>query len=297
VDKNRLDTLFVKLFIAIAGAIALLTLAAYFVFSWSFEHGFVQYLHRADEIRLERMVDRLEEIYVQEGGWAALAANRERWIETAREALGLPKAPERSPLGDTGSSQRDLPLTIDPRLMLFDGERRQLVGRPEAAARAVLKPVSVDGRAVGYLGYVPRPELVESVERLYIQRQRVTFTTIALGMLVSALVLGAGLAHWLARRIRALARGANALAQGDYHVRLEARGHDELRERRASSGSRISHTSCARRSRFSEVKSSRCRTECARSRKRPSLHSRRRLRVSHASSKTSTLSRCRILAH
>ena len=228
VEKNRFDTLFVKLFIAIAGAIALLTLAAYFVFSWSFERGFVQYLHRADEMRLERMIDRLEEIYVQEGGWAALAANRERWIETSREALGLPKAPERGASGDTTSSQRDLPLTIDPRLMLFDGERRQLVGRPEAAARAVLKTVSVDGRTVGYLGYVPRPELVESVERLYIQRQHVTFTTIALGMLVSALVLGGGLAHWLARRIRALARGANALTHGHYDVRLEARGHDEL---------------------------------------------------------------------
>jgi two-component system sensor histidine kinase BaeS len=227
VERNRLDTLFVKLFLAIAGAIALLTLAAYFVFSWSFERGFVQYLHRADEMRIERVVDRLEEIYVREGGWAALAADRERWIETAREALGLPKAREQG-AADGASSQRDLPLTIDPRLMLFDGQKRQLVGRPEAAARATLKPVDVDGRTVGYLGYVPRPELVESVERLYIQRQRLTFTTIALGMLLSALVLGAGLAHWLARRIRALARGANALTQGDYKVRLEARGHDEL---------------------------------------------------------------------
>jgi two-component system sensor histidine kinase BaeS len=228
VDRNHFDTLFVKLFAAIAGAIALLTLAAYFVFSWSFERGFVQYLHRADEVRLERMVDRLAEIYVREGGWAALATDRERWIETARQALGLPKPAERAATDDGRSTERDLPLTIDPRLMLFDSAKIQLVGRPEAAARAVLKPVSVDGKAVGYLGYVPRPELVESVERLYIQRQHVAFTTIALAMLVSALVLGAGLAHWLARRIRALARGANALAQGDYHVRLKARGHDEL---------------------------------------------------------------------
>jgi two-component system sensor histidine kinase BaeS len=47
-------------------------------------------------------------------------------------------------------------------------------------------------------------------------------------MLVAALALGAGLAHWLTRRIHALARGTNALSQGDYHVRLDAKGHDEL---------------------------------------------------------------------
>ena len=112
--------------------------------------------------------------------------------------------------------------------MLFDGERKQLIGRPEAAARAVLKPIVVQAKTVGYLGYVPRPEVIESVERVYLQRQRVAFGTIAIGMLVAALVLGAGLAYWLTRRIRALTRGTHALIQGDYQVRLDVPGHDEL---------------------------------------------------------------------
>ena len=227
-NKARFDTLFVKLFAAIAGAIALLTLCAYFVFSWSFERGFVQYLHRADELRLERVIDRLQEIYVAEGGWDGVANDRPRWIEITREALGLPRPAAETDSGKRNASQRDLPLTIDPRLMLFDAERKQLIGRPEAAALAVLRPVELEGRSVGYLGYVPRPELVASIERVYIERQHITFSVIAVAMLAAALVLGAGLAHWLARRIRALARGANALARGDYNVRLEARGHDEL---------------------------------------------------------------------
>ena len=227
-NKARFDTLFVKLFAAIAGAIALLTLCAYFVFSWSFERGFVQYLHRADELRLERVIDRLQEIYVAEGGWDGLANDRPRWIEITREALGLPRPAAETESGKRDARQRDLPLTIDPRLMLFDAERNRLIGRPEAAALAVLRPIELEGRSVGYLGYVPRPELVASIERVYIERQHITFSVIAVAMLAAALVLGAGLAHWLARRIRALARGANALARGDYNVRLEARGHDEL---------------------------------------------------------------------
>jgi two-component system sensor histidine kinase BaeS len=95
-------------------------------------------------------------------------------------------------------------------------------------AAAVLKPIDVRGATVGYLGYVPRPELIASIERVYLQRQHVTFGAIALGMLATALFLGAGLAYWLTRRVRALADGARALMQGDYGTRVEVRGHDEL---------------------------------------------------------------------
>jgi two-component system sensor histidine kinase BaeS len=47
-------------------------------------------------------------------------------------------------------------------------------------------------------------------------------------MLGTALVLGAGLAYWLTRRVRVLAAGTHALMEGDYTARVEVRGHDEL---------------------------------------------------------------------
>jgi len=231
-DKTRFDRLYVKLFAAIAGAIALLTLAAYLVFSASFERGFVQYLERADEVRLERLIDRLEEVYLREGGWASLTNDRERWIGMSRDALGLPRsasgAPAGAPTDGKANPLRDTPLTIDRRLMLFDVKRTLLIGPRDVAASAVLKPIVLDGNTVGHLGYMPRPEIIESIERVYMERQHLTFGSIAIGMLVAALALGAGLAHWLTRRIHALARGTNALSHGDYHVRLDARGHDEL---------------------------------------------------------------------
>ena len=229
-DTSGLDKLHIKLFLAIAGAIAALTLCAYYVFSASFERGFVQYLNRADESRLEVMVDRLADGYSREHGWAWIANDRDRWIQMSREALGLPRAAE--PLLAPGASQaprrRDTPLTIDPRLMLFDADRRQLIGRPEALASAILKPILAGTETVGYLGYVPRPELIESIERVYLQRQRLTFGSLAAGMLLAALVLGAGLSYWLTRRIRLLARATNALINGHYEVRVAAAGADEL---------------------------------------------------------------------
>ena len=124
--------------------------------------------------------------------------------------------------------RRDTPLTIDPRLLLLDADRSLLIGRPEMAAGALTKPIAPHGETVGYLGYVPRPELIASIERVYLRRQHLAFTAIAAGMLATALLLGAGLALWLTRRVRVPAAAARALTAGDYGVRLNVRGDDEL---------------------------------------------------------------------
>ena len=166
-DKSRFHTLYVKLFAAIAGAIAVLTFGAWLVFTWTFERGFVEYLQRADEMRLERLIDRLEEGYAREGNWTWIANDRERWVEMSRDALGLPRRAAPGAVSTTlATPQRDTPLTIDPRLLLLDAGKVRLIGPSEAQSRAVLKPIVVGGSTVGYLGYVPRPEVIASIERV-----------------------------------------------------------------------------------------------------------------------------------
>ena len=203
-------TLRVKLFLAIAGGTAALALAAYLVFSWSFDRGFADYVNQGDEARLQPFISALAQSYGREGGWDWVVNDRRRWFDLLRETVDL------------------RPVTIDPRLMLFDAAREQLIGRPEQVKQAVLKPIVWQQQTVGYLGYVPRPEVLESIERLYLRRQHGAFAAIALGMLAAALLLGAGLAHWLSRRIRSLAGATNSLIQGNYDVRLQPAGHDEL---------------------------------------------------------------------
>jgi two-component system sensor histidine kinase BaeS len=206
----RLDNLRVKLFLAIAGGTAALSLTAYLVFGWSFDRGFADYVNRADEARLQPLIAALADGHAREGGWRWVAEDRRRWFEVVRETVGLP------------------PVTIDPRLMLFDADGTQLVGRAENVKLAVLRPIESQDRPVGYLGYVPRPEALEPIERLYLQRQHYAFAAIGLGMLAAALLLGAGLSGWLSRRIRRLAAATDSLIQGNYDVRLRAEGHDEL---------------------------------------------------------------------
>ena len=205
-----LRSLRAKIFLAVAGATAALALAAYLVFGWSFERGFHDYVNRADEARLEPLVAALAEGYDRHGNWDWVAKDRRRWFDLLRETVGMP------------------PVTIDPRLLLFDASRAPLIGRDADAPGALLKPIATEARIVGYLGYLPRPDVLESIEQLYLKRQHGAFAAIALGMLGAALALGAGLALWLGRRIDALGAATRRLTEGDYSVRLAPAGRDEL---------------------------------------------------------------------
>jgi two-component system sensor histidine kinase BaeS len=218
-----------KLFLAIAGANAVLAAVAYLVFSASFDRGIAETLGRADQARLEAFAAALAEGYGRSRGWRWLVDDRDRWTALSREALGLPYRPP----GGEGALQppgspRELPLTVSSRLLLFDADRKLLAGPPETVERAELRPIVRDGAVVGYLGTVPRRDRIEALERVIAEQQRWQFAAIALGMLGAALLLGAGLAHWLTRRVRTLARGADALIRGDYDVRLPDAGADEL---------------------------------------------------------------------
>ena len=256
---SRFDTLRVKLFLAIAGANVVLVMTAYLIYSWSFDKGLVEYLNKADENRLQPMIVRLAEGYRQNGNWAWITEDRQRWQDLSREVLGTGRMPRRpgeqapTPPAQTPSDiqphahtpppaqasgmpapvQPPAPnvpptFTIDPRLLLLDPQRNLLAGPEGRTEQAVLKAIVVNEQLVGYLGYVPRLQMVASLERVFLAQQTRTFAAIALGMLAAVLLNAALIARWLSRRLRVLGEGTAAVAQGDYSVRLPALGHDEL---------------------------------------------------------------------
>jgi two-component system sensor histidine kinase BaeS len=233
---ERLDRLHIKLFLAIAGANAVLALAAFGVFSRSFDEGFVEYLNKADEARLAPFVAQLAQTHREDGNWQRFTDERRRWGELAREVLGAPRGAASGPL-----------LTIDPRLLLFDADRQLLIGRSEMADEAQLRPIEVDGKVVGHLGFVPRLRVVESLEELFSAQQQRRYAAIAVGMLAAALLVGAVIAWWLSSRVRRLGLGAASLIRGDYDARVSVDGHDEL-ARLAGDLNRLAETLAAARS-------------------------------------------------
>ena len=237
----RFDTLGLKLFLAIAGANIVLVMSAYLIYSWSFDKGLVEYLNQADEARLQPLITRLAEGYRQNGRWDWVTTERQQWQDLTRELMGLGRMPPRRPDNDPASATRPPapppeastpyvipPLTIDRRLLLLDAQRVVLAGPEARAAEAVLKPIEVDGKAVGYLGYIPRLHVVASLEHVFQAQQNRSYAAIALGLLAAVILNAALIAHWLSRRLQPLGAGAAAVARGDYSVRLPVYGHDEL---------------------------------------------------------------------
>ena len=250
----RFDTLGVKLFLAIAGANIVLVMSAYLIYSWSFDKGLVEYLNKADETRLRPLVTHLGERYQQEGSWEWITSDRQRWQDLTRETLGLGRSPRRATDGPppdgrpAPANQRTAsepaaplpglaaqnpintspPLTIDRRLLLFNAQRQLIVGPEERSEQAVLKPILVQAQTVGYLGYIPRLQMVASLEHVFQAQQARSFSAIALGLLAAVVLNAALIARWLSQRLRPLGAGAAAVTRGDYGVRLPVQGHDEL---------------------------------------------------------------------
>ncbi|HSI60824.1 MAG TPA: ATP-binding protein [Ideonella sp.] len=253
---RKLDTLRVKLFLAIAGANVVLVMTAYLIYGWSFDQGLVEYLNRADEARLTPLIVRLAEGHKQTGGWRWVTEDRQRWQDLLREVLGVgrmskregepppgaaasapsapgagsgpPAAEARPPAPPPPASGPLPPFTIDPRLLLLDADKRVLIGPDDRAAQAVLKPIEHGDRTVGYLGYVPRLQMVASLERVFSAQQNNKFLAIALGLLAAVVLTAALIAQWLARRLSVLGAGTAALMRGDYAARIPVQGHDEL---------------------------------------------------------------------
>jgi two-component system, OmpR family, sensor histidine kinase BaeS len=282
--RRGLDTLRVKLFLAIAGAHLVLVAAVYLIYSWSFDTGLVEYVKRSEQDRLSPVIQQLADGYSKNGDWMWLTENREQWwgllqevlgwragrpaqANAANPASGATKAatpatgapgsqatetkasekptvtrPEQTnvprterPRGDRGWNFQpgtELPLTIDFfRLMLFDANGKVLILNRDArqdADNAEKLPIRVDGRLVGYLGYIPRLQQVESLESITRKQQSNRIQVIGVGMFVTVLIIAAMIAHWLTLRLGVLGAGATALARGDYATRIPVQGHDEL---------------------------------------------------------------------
>ncbi|MEO6079709.1 MAG: ATP-binding protein [Steroidobacteraceae bacterium] len=260
--RRRLDNLGVKLFLAIAIANLVLVVAVYLIYSWSFEREFVDYVRKSEEVRLDPMITSLADGYRQHGSWEWLEQDREEWGAMVGQVFGWrarifsrdernqPRGEQGQPSQDDRSAPREprnfprdgnfprqenpvvQPITFDWRLMLMDADSKVVipVPRSDAAmiAQAVKLPIMVDDSTVGYLGYIPRLQQVQTLESYFAKQQSWSYGVIALGMLAAVLLNAALISHWLSRRLRALGHGATALARGDYATRIPARGHDEL---------------------------------------------------------------------
>ncbi|GLQ88401.1 sensor histidine kinase efflux regulator BaeS [Dyella flagellata] len=248
-----------KLFLAMLTVAVFTVLAMGVAARLSFDRGFLGYLAEQETERMQTGASSLATAYREHGSWDFLRNNPHAWLEAMRPGhfSGLPpphavddqdqpgdpreRPPESSPPGQDDHPPPALPpmdapssisvLTgTDFRFALLDAQSRLLFGNSAAvtAMHSVKQAIVVNGRAVGWLVMLPLRDVTAAGDLRFERGQYRASWIIG----VSALVLAALLAIWLARTlltpVHRIAKATHALAEGNYTIRVEAIAHDDL---------------------------------------------------------------------
>jgi two-component system, OmpR family, sensor histidine kinase BaeS len=235
-----------------------------------FRRGFLDYLDGLSVELLNEGSQRLAARYREEGSWDFLRDRPRVLMDTlginvdARmraglafdpEAAGPPRGPpagERRPPppGRDGWPPRPLdrpdgppfpmapppatramdPLDIGGRLLLLDVDGNAVAGNPNVSSDARVIEVRDHGQLIGRLRLAPLPHWRGELDKAFARSQWRRALIGGAAILCCALLLAWLLSRWLQRPIRALAKGAQALAAGDYTMRVHAGTGDELSE-------------------------------------------------------------------
>lgn len=243
-----------KLFLALFLAISLAVVSTALIMEWNLNRGVVKLVNSMESDTLPRLASQLEEYYRASASWDSIRQDPMEWRKLldasfpdammyadkmspppppplpGNDSMLKPPPPGRS--GDT-ARQPFLPQPIvhqfGRRLFLLDADRNVIIGRADSVNKNVgLITLFNQGVAIGYLGIHPQTKIMNHPQRNFLKDQQNAFIIIS-GMVI---LLSAGLSFLLAKRLvrplKNITGATDALAQGDYSVRVPVGSADEL---------------------------------------------------------------------
>ena len=242
-----------KLFLILLLTVSLVVVAMLLMTRWSFQRGFTDYLNQLDEAQVGEVVERLQDYYQEAGGWQQLHQRPKLWRKLTHSSDTEDETPEPIHQHQTPTrpdrfnspiqSERPIeferpprpprfrpaePLDIGPRLSLFDAEKRQINGHPVAFDQLRSYPLQSDTAIIGWLGVKPieAPSNLRDIQ--FAQSQTSNLYMIGALIIVVAALVSLLLAGHLLVPIRALAKGARSLANGEFDTQVPVNSEDEL---------------------------------------------------------------------
>ncbi len=240
-----------KLFLTILIACVVVLIGSHLVVQWSFQRGLVELADAREQDRINRIADRLVDIYRRQLSWAPLIESPGLWVSAliGRRAPLFELGPESDrfdrrppwmrqaqpepgvwpPLEALDNLRhRDRPVPLDLRLMLLDADGKVLYGREPFIADARRYLLELDGSIIGELALLPGPPIPESAELKFRATQGDRLWVIALAMTLLSAALAYPLSTRLVRPVRGFQSAARSLAAGDFSARVPAHGGDEI---------------------------------------------------------------------
>lgn len=139
-----------------------------------------------------------------------------------------PRGP-RPPPPRRGNRPGPGPLSIGPRLTLFDANQTRIIGAPQTFSEAShIRFIKVNKAVVGWLS-LQRIEQISALRDVsFLQRQRNELIAIAFALLSVSVLLAFFFARQLTRPLTALTALVRRLTQGDYQTPAARLGADEV---------------------------------------------------------------------
>lgn len=211
-----------KLWITFLFTLALALTALLLFTHWSMQKGFIDYVNHKAVKRLGNLEQVLTGLHHEHGSWNFVRDNSKLWFELRRGAL-LSQA-ERD---DASDNHHHLKNFFAP-LVLTDTDRQIVAGKMKKGTHYSWHPVEDDDRTLGYIGYIKSHRLIRAVDRLFLERQIRIYIWASIVCLVLASVIAWLLSRRFVKPIQKLSAGAQAMAAGNYNLRIEPDTRDEL---------------------------------------------------------------------
>jgi two-component system sensor histidine kinase BaeS len=208
-----------KLFLVLV-AISIATVAAMGLSARiSFTRGFIGYLNEQSTAYVEAVIPRLADAYKQEGSWEFLKNNPRNWYRLLDTRARRDGPPTFSEVDFTA---------VQLRMTLLDADRQIVIGNGDLSPNVPMRPINVDGKAVGWLALVPYQQATATADVRFQHRQLKQTWLIGLGTVLIAALAAWWLSRLLVTPLTRIASATHNLASGDYTVRIPVTSKDEI---------------------------------------------------------------------
>lgn len=215
-----------KLFFTLLLTSIMVSSGMFLFMQWSFDRGFLNYVHSQELAELDQLSARLIRSYAQHGDWQFLKGNYPLWHEILSMA-GRMQRSEHQPQNGQGHF-RPAPPPPPPRIAFYDADKQEIFAPFDETKNLQLRPFSYQDKVIGYLAIVPPKELSDAGDLLFVEQQTESFALVALAMAALSLLLSFPLTIHLLRPIKELTRGTRKLIAGRFETRIPVTTRDEL---------------------------------------------------------------------
>ncbi len=244
-----------KIFTAFVAMTLISVVLMVMVIRYASHRNFEDYVHRKEIAQLDSLMATLADFFKEQESWQAFEDDPRLWHRVVRqegsdgEFIPSPQdrrrpAPPERPPGPPGHKPPSRPGGPRPdsppppvgdplypghRVVLFDAQRRHVAGpQPRKIDLRDLQPITLDGRAMGWIGLEPAPRLSHPLDLDFIRQQNRVFYIIGAAILALSVLLAMWLSRHLLAPIRRLTEATRALTLRRFDTRIKVASSDEL---------------------------------------------------------------------